>query len=462
MHAMSHGLGEISSMTTRSNRVQAALAWLQVGALASVLTTTSATAQTAAEPAAAEPAQAAAETPAPPTADVKADAAAKGIDADIDAVVLDLMAAARDPARVALSPVKDDDDARAKRIEKQLLSAFAAVDVEVVTPASVRRVVGGLVNADDGAALSAVAADHVLLSEVIQNGAAVTMRLMHVTTGVEVASAVARVDSATDAAEQAKNLTGGLTRIVDDVAVAMSELRGQQRYQRLAVMPLEVSGDDVAGSKVDVLMQTQLTQRLRERGFLVVERTNIKAALNQLKIAATVDNVDAFGEFVDAQALVFGSVAAAGDALAVNVRVVSVEDGEVLGTSSAMVPRAGTVSMASDSLELRTAEEALFRSLVAPGWGQFYNQSPVKGVLFSTLGYGSLLTTLGLGAGAGVSFGLYNTYEPGPDTAPADAPAEAKALREQTNILIAATGVMAAVTTLVWAVNAGDAYLSGD
>jgi hypothetical protein len=82
---------------------------------------------------------------------------------------------------------------------------------------------------------------------------------------------------------------------------------------------------------------------------------------------------------VGAQAVIVGNVAVAGADFVINARAISVERANVLVAESMHVPRAGMVALSEESIVLRTRSGAVFRSLVAPGWGQFYNRQPVKG-----------------------------------------------------------------------------------
>jgi hypothetical protein len=79
-------------------------------------------------------------------------------------------------------------------------------------------------------------------------------------------------------------------------------------------------------------------------------------------------------------------------------------------------------------------------------------------VLFGVGTYAGLATTVGLGIFAGSSYGAYLGVNDEGRT-PEEASAEAKALREQTNGLIVATGVAAGVTAVAWALNVGDAFI---
>lgn len=85
------------------------------------------------------------------------------------------------------------------------------------------------------------------------------------------------------------------------------------------------------------------------------------------------------GKMAGAQAIVVGSVSMAGADFVINARVISAEKAAVLVAESMNVPRAGMVSLAEESVVLRSKSGAVFRSVLIPGWGQFYNREPVKG-----------------------------------------------------------------------------------
>ena len=164
----------------------------------------------------------------------------------------------------------------------------------------------------------------------------------------------------------------------------------------------------------------------------------------------------AVGKIVGARSIVLTSVAEAGTAFLLDVRIVDVETGRVQGATRAELAREEVVAMAD--VEVKTPSEALFRSVLAPGWGQAYNGSPTKSVVFGVVTYGALATTVGLGVGAGLSYGGYLGVNSDGKT-PEQAAADAVALREQTNVLVTATIGAAALTAVAWGLNVGDAFI---
>jgi len=382
------------------------------------------------------------------------------------------MAHSADAVRVAVPPVIDTDAARAERVQAAIVRVLLDRGrEEVVTPSMVARVLGDAASqmaTGEPAAFGVLSADHVLLAEVVDAGGVVELRLrlIHVETGGTLGTGTAPIDvAASDTSARASTVRGGIEQAVDQLVVGMGKLPGDHRYQRIAVAPVSPQGDAATDSRVDRFLQAELIDALAGRGFLVVERARIGDAMEQLALGAMLgeENVGELGQLLDAQAIVVGSVSDAGDVFSLTLRVVAVETGEVLSAADSQIPREGVVTLASGSVETRSAGEAIFRSLVAPGWGQFYNRQPVKGGAFAIASYGAALTTVGLGVGSAVSFSLYNGYCTAADC---DRPiekrgAEAKALREQTNVLLTATLVSGALTAVTWGAAGADALLDG-
>jgi len=61
---------------------------------------------------------------------------------------------------------------------------------------------------------------------------------------------------------------------------------------------------------------------------------------------------------------------------------VAVSDGQVHAAEQVDLPAADLVSLSSEAVVLRTTSGAVYRSVLMPGWGQFYNRQAVKGGLF--------------------------------------------------------------------------------
>jgi len=310
-----------------------------------------------------------------------------------------------------------------------------------------------------GAAATALGADHVLVAEVQAgaDGSALAMRLVRSETAAVVGTARAPLlgaGGATSAGVQ--NVRSASLDVAEAVAEVLEQGGTEARLLRLAVAPVKAEGAAKEG-KVDRLVQSELASALAERGFLVVERARLQAAMDQLALQQMSDEQGAaVGKVVGARSIVLASVAEAGATFLLDVRVVDVETGRVQGATRAVLARDEVVGMAD--VEVKTPSEALFRSVLAPGWGQAYNGSPTKSVIFGVGTYGALATTVGLGVGAGLSYGAYLGVNSDGKT-PEQAAADAVALREQTNVLVTATIGAAALTVVAYGLNVGDAFI---
>lgn len=396
--------------------------------------------------------------------------AAAGAPVAADGVVpaiAELMANAKEAARVVVVPVDDRDAARAARLERAIVSALRdRRREEVLTPVAVKRTLqGAATGAIDPAKLGPLAADHVVVGRVVDEGGAAVLRLrlVLVQTGEVLAEASAPVDGvAAETTARAATVRGAIARLVDELAFGVEEAQGDARYQRVAVAPFAAQGEAAAASRLDRFLQAELVDGLRERGFLVVERERLAAAIDQMALGAAVgeDTAPQAGKLVGADVVVVGSVSEAGETFVVSARAVSTTEGRVVAAGGAEILRDNVVVVASDAAETKTAGEALFRSVVAPGWGQAYNGEGAKSLLFAVGGYGAAFATVGLGAASLISWRTYTDYDGTP--LPGSTPTEsARQLRRQTDALLVATGVAAAVFGAVWSGGVLDAYLVG-
>jgi len=175
-----------------------------------------------------------------------------------------------------------------------------------------------------------------------------------------------------------------LRMLADRLAASFSNMPGQGRYERLIVARFTESGEAAKDMELGRLISAQLSTYLkRDHGFFLLERERLADVLKEIEMAMTglvdASKVAELGKMAGAQAIVVGSVSQAGADYLINARVISAETAVVLVAESMTVPRAGMVALSDASVVLRSRSGSMFRSLLVPGWGQFYNQQPVKG-----------------------------------------------------------------------------------
>jgi TolB-like protein len=244
-----------------------------------------------------------------------------------------------------------------------------------------------------------------------------------------------------------------LRKVAWDLTAAFDDVPGRGRFQTVAVLPFLEHGEETERRRIGTLVSAELATFLRrDHGLWLVERSRIEEALVEAYLSETgitdPDSAVRLGELLAAQALVVGEVSAAGEAFLVNVRIVGTETGEVLVAEQASLPAADLVSYASEAVVLRTQSAAVFRSVLIPGWGQFYNRQPAKGWSF--------IGTEGILLGGALTLHLagqqsHARYVETGDLLPYD---QAVRLLEARNVVLIVAGV-------VWAYNVLDAWLNG-
>jgi hypothetical protein len=166
------------------------------------------------------------------------------------------------------------------------------------------------------------------------------------------------------------------------------------------------------------------------------------------------------GQLADAQALVVGSVAEAGGKFLVNARVVTTETAETLAAASESIQSATLVAFSADSVVLRSRKDAVFRSVLLPGFGQLYNRQPRKAAAFAAAEVavlGGAVAFQLLGAAAQKDYESQTTPS-ALGTDPASAAAE---LRQTAEDRYRWRNALLWTGAAIWALNVIDAYAFG-
>jgi hypothetical protein len=201
---------------------------------------------------------------------------------------------------------------------------------------------------------------------------------------------------------------------------------------------------------------------------MLVERSRMEDVLEEIQLGMTglLDEKKAAeaGKMAGAQAILVGSVGESGAEFAVNVRLIATESSQVLVAESIAVPRAGMVALSDDSVVLRTKSGALFRSMVVPGWGQFYNEQPIKGGVLIGLELalaGTAVAMHFLGTADEDAYASSNFALKYPDLNTEQLQQKARDLRDSAETYYQARNILIYSAIGVYAYNVLDAYLFG-
>ncbi|MEC9465981.1 MAG: FlgO family outer membrane protein [Myxococcota bacterium] len=181
-----------------------------------------------------------------------------------------------------------------------------------------------------------------------------------------------------------------LRRLSDRLAAGLAKLDGNERYQRFGVLSFDEVGESTKDKELGKIVAAELQTWLRrDHNLLLLEREQLGRLIEEIQLGQTglikEEQAVEVGQMSGADALVLGSVLEAGDRYVVNAKLVSSASGQVVGAERVELPAADLIALSSDAVVLRSRSGAVFRSLLIPGWGQFYNREPIKGsLLFGT------------------------------------------------------------------------------
>jgi TolB-like protein len=299
----------------------------------------------------------------------------------------------------------------------------------------------------------------------------IQLRLVAMPAGTVLATESARVEGSGAAPlawaqnAEATSVDVAIRRLSDQLAAGFRKLPGNARYERLAVLQFGETGAESKKRELGTVVTAELTTNLRrDHGLLLVERTRLDKVLSEMQLGAMglVPEKDApkLGKLADAQALVVGTVSDAGDRFLLNARIVSTETAETLATASEPVSAATLVALSSDAVVLRSRQDAAFRSLLVPGWGQMYNRQPTKAAIFAgtaMVALGGAITYQLIGAQAEHDYKTKTTAA----QLGSDPVAEAADLRAKAEHAYAVRNGFLWALGGVWVLNVIDAYAFG-
>jgi TolB-like protein len=346
--------------------------------------------------------------------------------------------------------------------------------VKVVDPEALRTSLGeqklqammGSRRVDDSELASKVGAQAVVTGSIEGEGSRVriTARLALAAGGKVLATTQALADAQPKpSGAESGSIEVAMRRLSDGLAAGFGRLPGNGRYRRLAVLTFTEVGEGAQRKKLGTIVTAEVATNLRrDNGLFLVERARLGEVLSEMKLQEMTSpdaaQASRIGQMADAQALVIGSVAEAGDRYLVTARIVATQSGEALAAESVSVPEAGMTAIASDAVVLRSRGDAVMRSLLFPGLGQNYNRQPAKAVAFAAAELALLGAALGYHLSGNAAWDDYRAVGASAGGSPS---AEATRLYDLADSRYATRNWLLVGGAAVWAVGLVDAWVSG-
>ncbi len=180
-------------------------------------------------------------------------------------------------------------------------------------------------------------------------------------------------------------------KVSESLEVLAESLHGdlkaaKQFGKSLAVMPFAENGKTAKEKGLGSAAAGELHVKLAALGWSMVERQRLGDLFREMEMeqAGLIEDGKAadLAGLAGADVLIVGSVSEVGDRYMINVRAVSKETGRAIAARSTEVPASYLIALSSEAVVLRTRWDSTYRSMVAPGWGQFYNSQPAKAWVF--------------------------------------------------------------------------------
>ena len=272
------------------------------------------------------------------------------------------------------------------------------------------------------------------------------------------APAAAPAPAATAQQRAAAETAPGLPAAVDKLAALItSSLPKSSGEIKIAIAPFANLGPTAHEKKLGEVVSELLVTRLSGKpGIVIIERAQIDQILDELKLSmlglTEGSNAEKVGKLLGADAMIVGSVSEIGAKFAISARHVDMATSRVMFAKEVQVPQADAIALSSKYVVTKSRGDALFRSVIVPGWGQVYNNQDAKGYVFT----GVTLGVIGAGLYERMQYG--NTHN---EYMKATTKDKAQSLYDQQSSQYQQSNLLFYIAGGIWALNIVDAFING-
>lgn len=184
-----------------------------------------------------------------------------------------------------------------------------------------------------------------------------------------------------------RSVETALVSLVDSLLLAVPQ---STTVHRLAIVPFD---DRAGGAEADrgvAVAELVLAQLAARNRFSLVDRAEFRKMLDEIELSQSdlVEESGALqaGKMLAADALLTGSLTELFGTVRVTAKIIRTETSEILATASVTVVRNALDDFARGLIDEKgRVSSSVFRSLLAPGWGQFYTNKYARGAISLTL-----------------------------------------------------------------------------
>lgn len=241
------------------------------------------------------------------------------------------------------------------------------------------------------------------------------------------------------------------------IDAVVADIVTKTQGRTLAVAPFLPLGPNVRERRLGDIAAELLATRLVKSGKVkVVERGQLDRILEETKLSllglTDAANASKVGQMLGADLVVVGSVSETGELISVSIRAVGTGSSEALAAWESRFPAATAELLSAKYVVQKSRSDALFRSLLIPGWGQSYNGDDTKAAVF----FGTGLALVGFSVAEHVRFNAARD-----DYDAATNPTDAVRGYERMVDLDREKKIVWLATAVFWGFNAAEAFISG-
>jgi len=198
-------------------------------------------------------------------------------------------------------------------------------------------------------------------------------------------------------AKQYKNL-GSMSKIFTEKIIKQFHRLKKPNKNNIAVFPLDVSKLKRQQQSVGSALNNYLISKLKATGeFDIIDKSSLDKVLKEIELGLTGlssdKNPNTIGKLASAHIIITGNISFIGGNYIIGLKASLVETGKIMVSEVYTLASKQLNSLATLLyLKPKSPMVAGFRSILIPGWGQFYNDKKLTGTILFSTGITSLVS----------------------------------------------------------------------
>lgn len=185
--------------------------------------------------------------------------------------------------------------------------------------------------------------------------------------------------------------------------------------QHIAVLPFETTETHSDGDLGIAFAEFLISDIVQNNRSKVVDRTHVKKLMQEMILSETgmIDEAEKIelGKMASADFLVNGKIIKTMGAYVISAQIVNTSTSEIVGSARMTIPVASANRAISNLFEIHNYPiESGMRSLLLPGWGQSYADETRASILFASLCWAGLASSISTGILQQREYVQYESY----------------------------------------------------